>query len=137
MAWNADHQAHRGYAELCLSKNDTERASLPDDADAEDYFKSVGYMRFPKIEGADLKSYEMMKERNQALMLNEMKEETERMADKSRYQRDKKSLAALISYLVESEGMTYQEVADLAGMPYNTVKGMAWRERNRQNIEGD
>lgn len=131
MAWSKDREAHRGYAELCISKTDDERRNLPDNAAPEDYFRSVGYMRFPKIEDAAVETYELMKDRNQKQMLTEMREETERMSE-SRYRRDKKSVAALISYLVETEGMSYQEVADIAGMPYSTVKGIAWRERNRR-----
>lgn len=134
MAWNQDREAVRGYAELKIPKSEGQRTMIGKDAKAEDYFTSVGYFRFPKMDPEAAAMYEAMKLKNQQAAFQEMREMTEEIGQ-SRYKRDKKSLAALVSYLADQEGMSYQDIADIAGMPYSTVKNMAWRERNKQ--EGD
>lgn len=78
---------------------------------------------YEKIKGISLKD-----------SLEDMKLQTEMMSQEgsSRYRRDKESLEALIYYMTDTQGMTYQDIADITGMPYNTVKGMAWRKRNKE-----
>ncbi len=131
MRWNDDSEAHRGYAELKIPLTKQERARLPKTAGAEEGFRSVGYFRFPKMTGEDKVLYEQRKAQIQKETLEEMRETAREQSGKSRYARDKKSLEALVSYLCDVEGKSYAEVADLAGMPYNTVKTMAWRMRQK------
>lgn len=130
MKWSKDREYVRGYAELMIPKSEAERSKLPKDARPEDYFKSVGFFKFPKIDGPDKEIYDRLKQKGQKDAFEDMKNLAQEASGKSKYQRDKKSLAALISYCVDSKGMTYQEVADVSGMPYNTVKTIAWRKRN-------
>lgn len=135
MKWNADSQAHRGYAEMFLALTEDEKSRLQNPK-PEDYYRSVGYFQFPKMEGEDRKTYDEMKLTTQktalAGMLERLKEKQE---GKSGYMRDKRSLAALVSYLADVEGMKYDQIADIAGMPYSTVKNMAWRERKAKGGE--
>ena len=131
MQWSKDAKATRGYAELMIPKTEAERRSLRKDARGEDYFKSVGFFRFPKI--ADTTLYDKMKAQNSADNLLEMREQI--LAKKTSYQKDKDRLTALICHLSDTLGWSYQDIADAAGMPYDTVKGIAWRERNRRNEE--
>lgn len=133
MQWTNDREAVRGYAELRIPKTEGQRASLPKDTKAEDYFVPVGYMRFPKMDEEASKIYEAMKLRNQQAAFQEMRDMTEEMSGKSRYKRDKQSLQALVSYMADVQGLSYQDIADISGMPYNTVKGMAWRKRNEED----
>lgn len=135
MAWNGDRVAVRGYAELKMPKSEYQRAMLDKSARGEDFFTSVGFFRFPQMDPEAAETYEKMKLENQQKAFREMREMTEEMGQ-SRYKRDKKSLTALVSYLADEQGMTYQEIADIAGMPYSTVKNMAWRERRKEQ-EGD
>lgn len=129
MCWPHDREAHRGYAELYVPKSKEERAKLPKDAKAKDFFKSRGYFVHPLMRNNE---YDQYKEKASDDSLNAMKE---KIRGKSCYQRDKQSLTRLVSYLTDMQGMTYQEIADITGMPYNTVKGMAWRERNKADDE--
>ena len=76
--------------------------------------------------------YESLKGTNQDNTLMDMREQTEMTKGGSRYRRDKQSLEALIYYMTDAQGMSYQDIADITGMPYNTVKGMAWRHRNKE-----
>lgn len=135
MQWSKDREYVRGYAELLVPRSEAERAKLPKDAEPEDYFRSVGFFRFPRIEGTDKEIYDGLKRKGQQDAFEEMKTLAQEASGKSKYQRDKRSLAALISYCVDVNGMTYQEVADITGMPYNTVKTTAWRERNKGEEE--
>lgn len=135
MQWSADSEYKRGYAELLVPRSEAERSKLPKDAEPEDYFKSVGFFRFPKIEGHDKEIYDGLKRKGQQDAFEDMKNLAQEASGKSKYQRDKQSLAALISYSVDVQGMTYQEVADITGMPYNTVKTIAWRKRNEGGEE--
>lgn len=136
MKWSQDREAVRGYAELRIPLSEAERKRLPKDAKAEDSFKPVGYFRFPKMDPEASKIYEAMKLENQKAAFDEMREMTEEIGRNSRYNmRDKKSLTALVAYLAYEKGLSYQEIADIAGMPYSTVKNMAWKERNR--LEGE
>lgn len=135
MKWSQDREAVRGYAELSIPKTDAERNRLPKDAKAEDYFKSVGFMRFPKMDPEASQIYESIKLKHQQSTFKEMHALSEEISGKSRYKRDKQSLAALVSYLADVEGLSYQDIADIAGMPYNTVKGIAWRKRNEGEEE--
>jgi len=135
MKWSKDTEYVRGYAELMIPKTKNERDKLPKDAHPEDYFKSVGFFRFPRIEGADKAQYDQLKSKGQTDTFEEMRRSMDEESGRSKYQRDKQSLAALISYSVDVQGMTYQEVADITGMPYNTVKTIAWRKRNEGGDE--
>ena len=126
MQWTKDAKAHRGYAELMIPKTDAERRTLGKDAKAEDFFKSVGYFRFPKM--GDTELYDKMKERNSADNLLEMREKVQNK--RSIYKRDKERLDRLISYLADEAGWSYKDIAAASGMPYDTVRGIAWRERN-------
>lgn len=134
MQWTKDSAAVRGYGELFVPKTETERKSLPKDASAEEFFRSVGFFRFPKMESENDESYNRMKEQGQLDELRRMREEI-RDKGTSRYKRDKESLSALISHMADVQGMSYQEIADIAKMPYNTVKGIAWRRRNEEDEE--
>lgn len=125
MCWPHDARAHRGYGELYVPKSKEERKMLPNNAKAIDFFRSKGFFEHPKM--AD-DTYDQMKKENSDENLIRMKEQL--TPAKSRYARDKKSLSSLISYMVDVQGLSYKEIADIAGMPYNTVKGIAWRQRN-------
>ncbi len=103
-----------------------------DPEDPEGWYDSLGYCRYPPMDKEANELYEKMKGTNQDSVLQEMKEQTDMMKGGSRYRRDKQSLEALIFYMTDTQGMSYQDVADITGMPYNTVKGMAWRHRNRE-----
>lgn len=103
----------------------------PDD-DPVEWYDSLGYCRFPKMDAEASELYERLKGINQDSTLQDMREQTEMMKGGSRYMRDKQSLEALIYYMTDTQGMSYQDVADITGMPYNTVKGMAWRHRNKE-----
>lgn len=131
MQWTKDRKAVRGYAELKIPKTESERRSLKKDAKAEDYFKSVGFFRFPKMESSEL--YDRMKERNSNANLAEMRDKVQNK--KTIYKRDKERLDRLISYLADEAGWSYKEIAAASGMPYDTVKGIAWRERNNGDDE--
>lgn len=130
MKWGDDREAKRGYHEILVPKTKEERRSLPKDAHAEDYFRSVGFARFPPMSPEDKAKYDERKAKGQKNALKDMLEKIN--PDTSKYRRDKQSLTRLVSYLADSEGLSYQEIAEIAGMPYNTVKGMAWRARNEQ-----
>ena len=128
MKWSHDAKEVRGYAELLIPKSESERRSLRKDAKGEDYFKSVGFFRFPKI--ADATLYDKMKAQNSADNLLQMREQI--AAKKTNYHRDRDRLTALICHLADDLGWTYQDIAAAADMPYDTVKGICWRERNRK-----
>lgn len=132
MKWSGDKEARRGYAELFVPKTKEERRALPKDALAEDYFRSVGFFRFPKMDGEAKSFYDLVKAKNQKEALMDMRQAVEESSGASRYKRDKQSLTRLVSYMADVQGLSYQEIADIAEMPYNTVKGMAWRERNKE-----
>ena len=129
MAWSKDQKAERGYAELKTPLPEGKRKSLPKDSKAEDYFETKGYFKFPKMSAEDKETYDALKLKHQkeklVVMLNKI-----RSQDGSKVTRDKRSLSMLIGYLANEQGMSYKDIAQIAGMPYNTVKGMAWRERN-------
>lgn len=129
MCWPHDREAHRGYAELYVPKSKEEREKLPKDAKAKNFFKSRGFFIHPLMKDND---YDRFKEQASDNNLQAMKD---KIGGSSRYQRDKQSLARLVAYMTDVQGMTYQEVAEITGMPYNTVKGMAWRERNKADDE--
>lgn len=133
MRWNKDSEARRGYGEFFFALTEDERKRLKNPA-PEDFYRSVGYFEFPRMAGEDKRIYDEMKAKIQKQSLADMLEQIkEKREGKSRYARDKKSLEALVSYLADVQGMKYQEIADIAGMPYNTVKTMAWRVRNGGN----
>lgn len=134
MRWNGDSEAKRGYAEFFFALTEEERERLGNDPKPEELYRSVGFFRFPKMDGEDKRIYDEMKSKTQKDSLSEMLERLkEKKEGKTRYARDKKSLEALVSYMADVQGMKYQEIADIAGMPYNTVKTMAWRVRNGGN----
>lgn len=133
MQWAGDSEAVRGYAELRIPLTESERRKLPKDAKAEDSFKPVGYFRFPKMDEKAADLYERMKLENQKAAFQEMRDMTEEMGGKSRYKRDKQSLTALVCYLVDDKGLSYMDVAKIAGMPYGTVKDMVWRNRTEDD----
>lgn len=137
MKWNQDREAVRGYAELRIPLSEEERRKLPKDVKAEDSFKPVGYFRFPKMDPEASKIYEAMKLENQQAAFREMRDMTEEMSGKSTYRRDKQSLKALVSYLVDMQGMSYMDVSKISGIPYSTIKNMAWAERNKNESDSD
>lgn len=106
----------------------------PDD-DPVEWYDSMGYCRFPKMDAEASELYERLKGTNQDLTLMDMREQTESMKDGSvRYRRTQQGLAALVFYMTDTQNMSYQDVAKITGLPYNTIKGMAWRKRYE---EGD
>ena len=93
-------------------------------------------MRFSKMPPEVEEVYERLKHRNQKASIHEMHEQTKQMKQgSSRYQRDHASLENLIFFMSDTQGMTYQEIAEVSGMPYSTVKGIAWRKRNGGRAE--
>lgn len=135
MQWTGDRQLVRGYAELLIPKTEGERSALPKDARAEDYFKSVGYFKFPKMSGEDDEIYERYKLSNQNRQLEEWKQRTLDSQGGSRFAQTSKRLASIIHFMVEEQGMSYEDVADIAGMPQSTVRGIVARERNKELSE--
>lgn len=135
MRWKGDSEKVRGYAELMVPKTEEERAKLGEKAGPEDYFRSVGYFKFPRIEGEDKEIYDQLKSKGQKDAFEEMRNLTAESSNRSKYMRDKRSLASLLLYCTDVMGMSYQEAADVAGMPYSTVKNMVWKERNRGDNE--
>lgn len=135
MAWGADKEPKRGYYELRIPMTEKERAYVAKNTknpQAEDFFKSVGYGRFPKMDLDKFGNYESVKDYNQNKTLQEMKAYTDELSGKSKYRREKELNETLISYMADVQGLTYQQIADITGIPYNTIKGIAWRRRNRQ-----
>lgn len=102
----------------------------PDD-DPVEWYDSLGYCRFPKMDAEASELYERLKGTNQDSTLMDMREQTEAMKEGAsiRYRRTQQGLAALVYYMTDTQGMTYQDIAKITGLPYNTVKGMAWRKR--------
>ena len=135
MKWSGDRELVRGYAELFIPKSEEERKALPKDAKAEQFFKSIGYFRFPKMPVEDDKAYDKMKLDNQTNALNEWKERTLEAQGGTRFAQTSKRLAAVICFMVEEQGISYDDVADIAGMPQSTVRGIVARERNREAME--
>lgn len=138
MQWEGDREAHRGYFELRVKPTDAEKArfKMLKDPKPEDFMTPKGYSTFPKMDEEANKLYEKVKLHNQMDMLVEMKEQTQEMKGKSRYKRDKQALMACISAMTDELGMSYKEVADITGMPYSTVKNIAWRMRNDKDEGG-
>lgn len=134
MAWSSDRVKRRGYAELSFALTEEERKAIPKDSPSDKYYRSIGFFEFPQMSPEDKAIYDELKagtqKRELAGMLKILEEKEE---GGSRYRRDKRSLEALVSYMADVQGLSYQDIADISGMPYNTVKGMAWRKRN----EGD
>lgn len=133
MAWNKDSEPKRGYYELRVQMTEKERAYIAKNKrnpEAEDFFRSVGYGRFPKMDLDESKDYELVKAENQDKTLKEMRDYTEELTGKSKYTRQKDMNERLILYMTDVKGMSYQEIADAIGVPYNTIKGIAWRRRN-------
>lgn len=135
MQWGSDKELVRGYAELFIPKSESERSALSKDAKAEEYFKSAGYFRFPKMPVEDDKAYDKMKLDNQTRALQEWKERTLEAQGGTRFAQTNRRLAAVISFLVEEQGLSYGDVADIAGMPASTVRGIISRERNKEESE--
>ncbi len=131
MRWEGDREKVRGYFEMKVPPEN--RKEPEPDEDPVDWFVSKGFGRFSAMPPEASKIYEEMKGESQVDSLIEMKERTEEMrSGSSRYKKDKQRLENLISYLTDEQGMSYMDVADIAGMPYDTVKGMAWRQRNKK-----
>ena len=137
MCWNNDRESKRGYAELLLPKSEEERRMMKKDAKPDELYRSVGFFRFSEMKGADREIYDKLKLDSQkeslAQMLRIMEEKKE---GSSRYKRDKQSLESLVSYMADVQGLSYNEIAEIAGMPYNTVKTMAWRRRQKGDDDG-
>lgn len=131
MQWGNDRELKRGYAELMLPKSEQERSSLPKDAKAEEFFKSIGFFRFPKMPREVAEIYDEYKLNNQTKQLEEWKERTIESRTGGRFAQTSQRLASVISFLVDEQGMSYEDVADIAGMPNSTVRGIVARERNR------
>lgn len=129
MRWCEDREAVRGYAELYIPKSPEERDKLPEKAKAKDFFKSVGFFRFPVMPPEVKEIYEKIKAKNRQNRLIMMREQLNGETESALRKRDKRSLEALVSYMTDTQGMSYKEVADIAGMPYSTVKNMVWRTR--------
>lgn len=132
MKWSGDRQLVRGYGELLIPKSKEERDRLPKDAKAEDSFSSRGFFRHPLMPKEEMRVYEDFKLRNQNAQLDEWKQ---RMLDSkggSRFAETNRRIENLIYFMVEVQGMGYGEVADIAGMPESTVRGITARVRNKE-----
>lgn len=131
MRWEGDRESRRGYAELLIPKTESERAGLSKDARAEDFFKSIGFFKFPKMSAEDGEIYERFKLSNQNRQLEEWKQKTIDAQGGSRFAQTSQRLASMVFFMVEVQGMSYEDVADIAGMPQSTVRGIVARERNK------
>lgn len=132
MQWSGDKQLVRGYGELLVPKSKEERDKLPKDARAEDSFSSRGYFRHPLMPKEEMKVYDEYKLRNQNKQLDEWKQKMLDAKGGSRFAQTNKRFENLIYFMVEVQGMAYSEVADIAGMPESTVRGITARVRNKE-----
>lgn len=129
MKWPGMSEATRGFAEARVPKTKEERAKLPKDARAEDFFKPVGYTRFPKMPPEAKAVYDRMKaeaQRDALARMLAMAEESE--GGSTRYRETQRRLERLVVGM-SRRGMSYSDIAEVAGMSYNTVKNMVYKSK--------
>lgn len=117
MEWGSMRKAARGFFELL---EPTEFDDNP--------WRSLGYGRFDKMPPDVAAEYERIKNRNfrsEAIKIKEERELSKQTGDS--YQ----AKANMILYMVDSCGLSYRQVSEISGIPYSTVKNIAWKEHGK------
>lgn len=135
MAWTGDAEPVRGYCDVRLPLPKAKRDLLPDDCKAEDYFESKGYFRYPPMSPEAEAQYKEIKRKHQKDKLIKMRDKIRKQEESESKAKDKEYIATLILWMLDDKGMSYSDISDLTGMPYNTVKNIAWKERDRRKQE--
>lgn len=118
-SWEVRRHKTRGYFELHFP---TRRADGRE-------FRTVGFGMFPKMPDDVERRYKELKEQSLQSKLEEKCEETKQRRTRTQYQKDKHAIAVLACELYKN-GMSYNELSALTGMPYSTIKGHVWRAMN-------
>ena len=117
MEWGSMRSATRGFFEML------EPTKIPDQP-----WRTLGYGRFRKMDPEISADYEKIKQQN-------FKGEIEKIREKMELSKQTgdsyQAKARMILYMVDECGLSYKQVADISGIPYSTVKNIAWKEHGK------
>lgn len=134
-SWERDREIKRGYFELQVP----ERKTMIDERTGEEYvvvkYRSYGYGKFPKVPAETWAEYNRVKDEHFDQSIQEDLEKLQGRRSNEEYKKDKASIGIMALALYE-EGRSYQEIADMTGMNYQTLKGRVWAAKKAREREG-
>lgn len=132
--WDIRRERLRGYFELQIPH----RRKVIDKGTGEERlvvnFKSYGFGRFPKVPKSVWDEYNRTKDAHFDENIVRELDHIQGKRSNEEYKRDKAAIGELALTLYEM-GLGYQEIADRAGMPYQTLKGRVWAAKKKRDSE--
>ena len=117
MEWGSMRKASRGFFEL----------SEPTDID-DTPWRTLGYGRFDKMPPEIEAEYELIKNQSFRGEVMKIKEKMELSKQTGEGYQTKVNM---ILYMVNNCGLSYRQISEISGIPYSTVKNIAWKEHGK------